>query len=169
MWVQRCRFRFLMTSFTVVDEDLGIYPTVEGRGPTEPFNKSLPSLVTLTKYLLYPVRLIFWHNLLQFGFVEVPRQTFVMPVRQAVNRWLWTVRVDDCKQFSSPVFHVTFLELSLRFADAHAIANSVLRYSHTFVTVKALPNLFLVCRIHLRRCHTNSAVKRVVVRSYKVL
>ena len=27
--VQRCRFRFLMTSFTVVDERLGIYPTVE--------------------------------------------------------------------------------------------------------------------------------------------
>ena len=27
--VQRCRFRFLMTSFTVADERLGIYPTVE--------------------------------------------------------------------------------------------------------------------------------------------
>ena len=59
MRVQRCRFRSLMTSYTVVDERLGVYPTVEGRGPTEPFNKSLPSLVTPTKYLLYPVRLIF--------------------------------------------------------------------------------------------------------------
>ena len=59
MRVQRCRFRFLMTSYTVVDERLGIYPTVEGHGPTEPFNKSLPSLVTPTKYLLYHVRLIF--------------------------------------------------------------------------------------------------------------
>ena len=30
------------------------------------------------------------------------------------------------------------------------------------MTVKALPNRFLVCCVHLRRCHTNSAVKRVV-------
>ena len=45
--------------FDDVDERLGIYPTVEGRWPIEPFNKSLSSLVTPTKYLLYPERLIF--------------------------------------------------------------------------------------------------------------
>ena len=72
-----------MTSYTVVDGRLGIYPTVEGRGPTEPFNKSLPSLVTPTKYLLYPVRLIFCHDdLLQFWFVEGTLQTFAVPVHQ---------------------------------------------------------------------------------------
>ena len=166
MWVQRGRFIFLMMSFLVVDERLGIHPTVEWRVPNEPFNKSLPSLVTPTKYLLYHVRIIFWHDdLLQFGFVERTLQTFAVPVHQAINRWLWTVNVDDRKQLFGRVYHITFLELSLRFADVHVMAYSVLPYSLTFVTEKALPNLFLVCCVHIRRYHTNIAMERVVVRS----
>ena len=48
MRVRRCRFRFLMTSFTVVDECLGIYPTVtimtdvsHYSGPVLPYGEEL--------------------------------------------------------------------------------------------------------------------------------
>ena len=170
MRVQRCRFRFLMTSFTVVDECLGIYPTVEGCGPIEPFNKSLPFSCYANE--VSPLYCTYYLLTRRSSAVQVRRRSppnVPMPVRQAVNRWLRTVRVDDRKQLFGPVCHVTFIELLLRFADTHAISNMVLRYSHTFMTIKALPNILLVCCVHLGWCHTNSAVKRVDVRSYKVL
>ena len=53
-----------------------------------------------------------------------------MPVDQSIHGRIRTVRVDDRKQFFRPVRHVTFLEVTFRFADAHAIADSILGAYH---------------------------------------
>ena len=50
MWVQLCRFRFLMTSLAVVEESLDIYSTVEWCGVPRPFYQNFPSLLTPSNF-----------------------------------------------------------------------------------------------------------------------
>ena len=80
------------------------------------------------------------------------------------------MRVDDRKQLFRPVRHVTFLEVTFRLADAHAIADSILgRAAAADVPVQPLPHRFLVCAVHRRRSHTDAAMIGVVVRTHEIL
>ena len=79
------------------------------------------------------------------------------------------MRVDDRKQFFRPVRHVTFLEVTFRLADAHAIADSILGRTTTVVPVQPLPHRFLIGAVHRRRSHADAAMIAVVVRTHEIL
>ena len=147
-----------------------VYPTVERLGVTEPFHQHLASVITSAQLRLDTIRLVRRHDdLLQFWFVEGAVQAIAVPVDQSINGRIRTVRVDDRKQFFRSVRHVTFLEVTFRLADAHAIADSILGRTTTVVPVQPLPHRFLIGAVHRRRSHADAAMIAVVVRTHEIL
>ena len=132
-----CYRTVIITTTLVVDESLGIYPTIEGCGVPGPFYQNVYSLVTPP-----------YDDLLEFWFVECTVQIITVPIDQPIHWWVGSVRVNNRKQFFCPVRHVPLFELSFRFAYAYSIANSELRCADAFVTIQSLPHGFLISTGH---------------------
>ena len=76
----------IITTTLVVDESVGIYPTVEGRGVPGPFYQNFASLVT-PQDGLNSIRLALrYDDLLEFWFVESTVQFITVPNDTLVGR-----------------------------------------------------------------------------------
>ena len=140
-----CYRTAILKNTLVVDESLGIYPTVEGCGVPGPFYQNFPSLVTPPKDGLNSIRLALrYDDLLEYWFVECTVQFITVPIDQTIDGWVGSVSVNNRKQLFCPVRHVPLFEVSFRFAYAYSIANSELRCDDAFVAIQSLPHGFLI-------------------------
>ena len=129
----------------VVDESLGIYPTVEGCGVPGPFYQNFPSLVTPPQDGLNSIRLTLrYDDFLEFWFVERNVQFITVPIDQTMHGWVGLVRVNYHKQFSCPVRHLSLFEVLFSFAYAYSITDSELRCADAFVTIQSLSHGFMI-------------------------
>ena len=97
-----------ITTALVVDESLGIYPTVEGCGVPGPFYQNFRSLVTPAKDGLNSIRLALrYDDLLEFRLVERTVQFITVPIDQTTHGWVGSVRVNNRKQLFCRVRHVS--------------------------------------------------------------
>ena len=138
-----------ITSTSVVDESIGIYPTVERCGAPGQFYQNFPSLYTPPYDGLNSIRLALrYDDLLELWFVERTVQFITVPIDQTIHGWVESVRVKNRKQLFCPVRHVPLFEVSFRCAYAYSIANSELRCADAFVTIHSLRHGFLIGTDH---------------------
>ena len=81
-------------------------------------------------------RLVMYCANVLFGCVECIGQFITVPIDQTIHGWIRSVRVNNRKQLFSLVRHVSFFEVSLRFAYAYSIADSECRCAAAFVTIQ---------------------------------
>ena len=87
-----CYRTVIITTTLVVDESLGIYPTVEGCGVPGPFCQNVPSLVTPLQDGLNSIRLALrYDDLLEFWFVERTVEFITLPIDQTIHWWVGSV------------------------------------------------------------------------------
>ena len=140
-----CYHTAIITTTLVVNESLGIYPTVEGCGVPDHFTKTSLLLIRHRRTDSHSIRLALrYDDLLEFRFVERTVPFITVRIDQTIHGWVGSVPVNNRKQFFCPVRHVSIFEVSFRFAYAYSIADSELRCADAFVTIQSLPQGFLI-------------------------